>query len=90
MTATKACFEKFEDSIVIALCTPIMQRVVELLPQANELVLVDASGNMDKNNHRVYFFLTPCVTGGVPLGCIIMSNEKEATFRKGVELLIPC
>ena len=56
LTGSKACFEKFDDNLVVALCTPIMQRTVQLLPQANEFVLVDASSNMDKNNHRVYFF----------------------------------
>ena len=43
---------------------------------------------MDKN--RVYFHITPCVSEGVPLGCIIMSNEKECTFPKSVEMLVTC
>ncbi|KAG8175620.1 hypothetical protein JTE90_019432 [Oedothorax gibbosus] len=89
VTGAKAAFAKDDDNIVIALCTPIMQRAVKLLPQANELVLVDASGTMDKNNSRV-FFVTPCVAVGVPLGCVITSNEKESTFRKGVKLLMSC
>lgn len=74
----------------ICICTPIMTRAHCLLKQSQELVLVDATGNMDKLNHRVYFFVTPTVAGGVPLGCIITANEREATFEAALDLLKSC
>lgn len=54
----KASFQKKKKNdgeFVIAICTPIMQRAVELLPQSNEIIFVDASSNMDKDNHRFFF-----------------------------------
>lgn len=89
-TKGKAALQVIESNVVIAICTPIMQRTIENLPQIHELVLVDASGNMDNLNHRVYFFLSPTVAGGSPIGCIIADAEKEQLFKAGVQLLNTC
>lgn len=82
-TTGKAAVLKDGGNLAVAICTPIMQRTAIALPQANELILVDASGNMDVENHRVYFFVVPCVAGGAPVGCVITDAEKQDIFETG-------
>ncbi|KAJ8912471.1 hypothetical protein NQ315_014571 [Exocentrus adspersus] len=75
-----------EGDYCVAICTPIMQRA-EKLPQASEIMFVDASGNCDVQDHKVYFFLTQSAAGGIPLGCILSSSQKSDVFRLGVAAL---
>lgn len=58
-TEGKAAIQILDSHVIVAICTPIMQRTIEALPQVHELVLVDASGNLDNLNHRVFFFCLP-------------------------------
>ncbi|GBM16819.1 hypothetical protein AVEN_9402-1 [Araneus ventricosus] len=51
----------------VVICAAIMLRVHAKLPQINELIMVDASGGIDKEWHRIYFFVTLCAAGGIPL-----------------------
>ncbi|GBN49741.1 hypothetical protein AVEN_77175-1 [Araneus ventricosus] len=53
--------------------------------QASEVVMIDASGGVDKQRHRIYFFVTPCVAGGLPLGIIITDSEKESVFVEALQ-----
>lgn len=50
-------------------------------------MFVDASGNCDVQDHKVYFFLTQSAAGGIPLGCILSSSQKADVFRLGVAAL---
>ena len=72
---------------VIALCTSMMRRVHTLVLQSGELVFVDASGNMDRDNWRVFVLLTHSFSGGLPLGILFVTSESAATIQKGLELL---
>lgn len=83
----KAVFGRVGQHKYVAICTPIMARAHKLMPSAGELVLVDASGNMDTMNHRVYILCTPGPPGGVPLGCIITDVEKCEVFQAALEAL---
>ncbi|XP_035227952.1 uncharacterized protein LOC118200132 [Stegodyphus dumicola] len=84
VSAGKVSMKTVNNNIAVAICTPIMQRTATLLPQAKELILVDASGHMDVLNHRVYFFISPAVVGGAPVGCVITDVEKEEVFKTGM------
>uniref|UniRef100_A0A6P7F860 Uncharacterized protein LOC114326779 n=1 Tax=Diabrotica virgifera virgifera TaxID=50390 RepID=A0A6P7F860_DIAVI len=64
----------------IDLCTPIMLRIHETVVQTSEVVMVDVSGGVDKQRHRIYFLVTPTAAGGLPLGVIISDSEKETVF----------
>ena len=75
------------EEYAIALCTPIMQRTLEL-PQCSEIMFVDATGNCDNQNHKVYFFVTQSAAGGLPVGCIISSSQKSEIFELGVKGLL--
>ena len=45
------------DQTVIAICTSLMRRVHQLWNYSREMVFVDSSGNMDRQNCRVFVFL---------------------------------
>lgn len=82
----KIKFEKTSNSknFFIVICTPIMLRAHEKLPQSSELVMVDAAGGMDRQRHRVYFFVTPTAAGGIPLNVIITDTECEEAFSEAL------
>lgn len=77
----------FDDKPVVAICTPVMQRVHKLCPSSGELVFIDSSGYIDKDKHRVFMLMTPSAGGGLPLGCFITSSESEKAISYGLELL---
>lgn len=39
------------DSVMVAICTPIMRRAHLMLQSSNEICILDAAGNMDLQNH---------------------------------------
>ena len=47
---------KYGENYSISISTPIMQRAIKL-PQASEMIFVDATGNCDVQDHKVYFLL---------------------------------
>ncbi|KAF8764578.1 uncharacterized protein LOC129985079 [Argiope bruennichi] len=67
-----------------------MKRSIHLFSNVQELIMVDASGHMDKLKHRVYFFISPGVAGGIPIGCLITNAEETNIFHEGVKLLYEC
>lgn len=85
----KAVFRHSSDGkhYFIVICTPIMLRAHEKISQSGELVMVDASGGVDKQRHRVYFLVTPCMAGGLPLATIISDTEKEYVFSESLSCL---
>ena len=83
-TSTKV--DVTDGDLVIAIVTPLMLRCHQL-PEAAELVFVDAGGNVDRSQARVFLFMTHSVCGGLPLGVVITNGESEATLVKAFQLL---
>ena len=48
----------------VALCTPLMKRVHRYVKHSAELVFMDAAGNMDRHNMRVFLLMIYSVAGG--------------------------
>ena len=72
---------------IIALCTPLMQRVHATWQFSQELVFVDSSGNMDRQECWVFLFLMHSPCGALPLGVVITSSESESTLTAAFTLL---
>ncbi|KAF0310053.1 hypothetical protein FJT64_018873 [Amphibalanus amphitrite] len=72
---------------VIAAVTPLMERV-HTLPDAGEVVFVDASGGMDRHGQRVFLLMCWSPAGGLPLGVIVSTSETEAVVDKAFRLLV--
>ncbi|XP_030756962.1 uncharacterized protein LOC115882853 [Sitophilus oryzae] len=73
------------DNYTICLCTPIMQRAAHYLTQATEILFVDASGNCDVQNHKIYFFATQSPVGDIRVGCIIsmINADAKINYKEG-------
>ncbi|KAF0294193.1 hypothetical protein FJT64_008129 [Amphibalanus amphitrite] len=72
---------------VIAAVTPLMERV-HTLPDAGEVVFVDASGGMNRHGQRVFLLMCWSPAGGLPLGVIVSTSETEAVVDKAFRLLV--
>ena len=72
---------------VIAAVTPLMERV-HTLPDAGEVVFIDASGGMDRHGQRVFLLMCWSPAGGLPLGVIVSTSETEAVVDKALRLLV--
>ncbi|KAL2095586.1 hypothetical protein ACEWY4_007734 [Coilia grayii] len=81
-----AQMEKLDGQVVVAICTPLVQRIHRGVQQSGELVFVDSSGNCDRQNHRLFLILTHSAAGGLPLGAIITTAENSTTIAAGMRL----
>ncbi|XP_033117849.1 uncharacterized protein LOC117117603 [Anneissia japonica] len=72
---------------VIAVCTPLMNRVHKTFRQSGETIFVDSSGSCDRNKSRIFVMLTHSSVGGLPVGVFITTSENEQTITAGIELL---
>jgi len=75
-----------DEVLIVAVCTPMMKRVHRMIKHSAELVFVDASRHMDRQNARVFILLTHLATGGLPLGVLILANEQCANIAAGFHL----
>ena len=78
--------EQSNGQLVIAFVTPIMLRVHKKLKHSGELVFMDATGTLDRFNHRVFLLMTHSPAGGLPLGCIVTSSESLQTIEHALAL----
>ncbi|XP_064622685.1 uncharacterized protein LOC135484914 [Lineus longissimus] len=76
-----------DNQLIVAICTPLMKRVHQMVEQSGEMTFVDSSGNMDRHNLRLFLLMTHSCCGGLPLGCLITSTETESTIKSALELL---
>ena len=78
--------EIFKGHLVISFISPLMQRVHKSIKHSGEMTFMDATGTLDKLNHRVFLLLTHSVAGGLPLGCLITSSESKEVIEKALAL----
>jgi hypothetical protein len=60
------------------------------MKQSSELAFIDSSSNMEELNLRVFIVCTHSVAGALPLGILIVSDERTATLVQGFTLLKNC
>ena len=78
---------------VVVICDPFMHRVHQTIPQSGELVLMDATSNIDRNDTKLFHLICPSVIGGLPLASILSTREDAETIVFGLKLLkavLPC
>ena len=84
-TERVAVEEHCGETIVVAV-TPLMERA-HTLRESGEIVFIDASGNMDRDNLRVFLIMTWSAAGGLPLGVMLSTSEAQTTLEKGLKML---
>lgn len=50
-----------EGTVVVAVVDEVMRRTHELVPQAADVMYVDATGSVDRCNHQVFFLMMTCI-----------------------------
>ena len=73
--------------LIISVVTPLMKRVHKEVSQSGELVFVDATSNTDEHNLKVFLLCTHNVSGALPCGLVITSDEKESTMKQAFKML---
>ena len=58
------------------------QRIHEHIPESGNIVLCDATSNLDRSDAKLFRFITPTVVGGQSLGYIIVSSESESNLTE--------
>ena len=72
---------------VAVVCNPFMRRVHQYIPQSGELVLIDATSNVDRNDTKLLHLMCPSMIGGFPLADILTTREDADTLHFAFELL---
>ncbi|XP_001199878.3 uncharacterized protein LOC763787 isoform X1 [Strongylocentrotus purpuratus] len=83
----KIAVEVADNQVIVAICTPLMQRVHTMHTSSSKLCFMDASSNMDRDNCKVFMLLTHSCVGGLPLGVLITPSETQATITAALQLL---
>ena len=75
-----------DGDVTVAICDHFCRRIHENVPQSGDIVLVDATANLDRHDTKLFHFICPTPAGGLPLGTMITSRENEETVQSGLEL----
>lgn len=78
---------QIENVTIVAVCDPLSQRVHKLLPQAGDIVYVDATSNLDRQDSKLVKFMTCSPAGGLPLGFVITPSESEPVLKAAFKAL---
>ena len=73
--------------LLVARCIKVMNRVHKEVQQSGEMVFVDATSYTEEHNLKVFLMCTNNVSGALPLGILITSDEQERTLKQGFEML---
>ena len=71
----------------MAIVDPFMRRVHEVIPQSAELILMDATSNLDRNDTKLFHLICPSVIGGLPVAELLTTRQDTDTILFGLELL---
>ena len=69
-----------ETPMVVAVCTPLMNKVHQFTQQAGEMIFCDSTSTLDRFNTSLFVLSTSHPCGGLPLGAFIVSDEQEETI----------
>ena len=80
--------EQTEDGeTCIAICDSFQRRVHKMIPQSGELMMMDATSNVDRSDTKIFHLMCPSSAGGLPLATIVTTREDTKTIEFGLELL---
>ena len=71
---------------IIAICDQFNKRVHENIPSAGDIMIMDATANLDRNDSKLFHLMCPTPVGGLPLGTLITTRADEATICEALEL----
>ena len=87
-----ASIEQIEDSVIVCVVDELMRRVHAATPQSSQIMFVDGTGSLDRLNHQLIKLMTESPSGGLPLGFMILTDQKEKSLDAGfagIKKLLP-
>ena len=71
---------------MIVIIDPFMRRVHQMVPQSGDMLIIDATSNLDRSCTKLFHIMCPSAIGGLPLGTIIVTREDEKTIFTALKL----
>ena len=71
----------------IAICDPFQRRVHKMIPQSGDLLMMDATSNVDRSDTKIFHLMCPSSAGGLPLATLVTTREDAETIEFGLQLL---
>ena len=71
---------------IIAICDKFNKRVHENIPAAGDLLIADATANLDRNDSKIFHLMCPSPVGGLPLGTLVTTRADEDTITEALDL----
>ena len=70
-------------SVVVAVVDEFSKRVHKSIVQSGQICFVDGTSSLDRMNHQLIKLMTESPSGGLPLGFLILSDQKQETLKAG-------
>ena len=70
-------------SVVVAVVDEFSIRVHKTIVQSGQICFVDGTSSLDRMNHQLIKLMTESPSGGLPLGFLILSDQKQETLEAG-------
>ena len=71
---------------IVAICDKFNRRVHQNIPAAGDLLIMDATANLDRGDTKLFHLMCPSPVGGLPLGTLIMTRADEETITAALDL----
>ena len=82
-----AAIEQTEDGqTVVVIIDRFMRRVHSMVPQAGDMLIMDATSNIDRSDTKLFHLMSPSAIGGLPLGTLVVTREDEKTIYHAMKL----
>ena len=78
--------QKDSGEFMIVVCDSLSRRVSEYVPQSGDILFMDATSNIDRGDSKFFRLITPSPAGGLPVGYMILSSEKEEIITEALQL----
>ena len=75
-----------EGETIVVIIDRFMRRVHSMVPQSGDMVIIDATSNIDRSDTKLFHLMCPSAIGGLPVGTIVVTREDEETIYRSLKL----
>ena len=69
---------------IVAIC--YLSRVHENILAGGDMLIIDATANLERNDTKLFHLMCPSPVGGLPVGTLITTRADETTISEALEL----
>ena len=78
--------EQINEQTVVVIIDAFMRRVHTSVPQSGDLLIMDATSNLDRSDTKLFNIICPSAIGGLPVGKLIVTREDEKTITHALKM----